>query len=304
MSDSKTERQLNLFFILLNSNRPVTRQEIKDKILDYKNNDSEKAFERMFERDKDELRRNGIRIKTINLNALFDDEIGYQLDKETFVTKNIELNENEKLILKYALNIWSERIVNSNAENIFRKIGVANTDFTDLENFKLDLNSLSIQQSLLKSILMMTEIRILYISAYQDEPYWRTIQPIQIYSQSKELLVKAIDVIDKDYKKYKLSNILELEIQDKKFSNSNELEKQTIDSKKVKIRIKNNAEYYSKLLKSNLISTDLIEISVFNYVASARYLLPYIHVIDEIFDEELKKAVLEELTTIHEAVNG
>ena len=119
MSDSKTERQLNLFFILLNSNRPVTRQEIKDKILDYKNNDSEKAFERMFERDKDELRRNGILIKTINLNPLFEDEIGYLLDKETFVTKNIVLNENEKLILKYALNIWSERIVNSNAENIF-----------------------------------------------------------------------------------------------------------------------------------------------------------------------------------------
>ena len=304
MSDSKTERQLNLFFILLNSNRPVTRQEIKDKILDYKNNDSEKAFERMFERDKDELRRNGILIKTINLNPLFEDEIGYLLDKETFVTKNIELNENEKLILKYALNIWSERIVNSNAENIFRKIGVANTDFTDLENFKLDLNSLSIQQSLLKSILMMNEIRILYISAYQDEPYWRTIQPIQIYSQSKELFVKATDVIDKDYKNYKLSNILELEIQDKKFSNSNELEKQTIDSKKVQIRIKKNAEYYSKLLKSNLISSDLIEISVFNYVASARYLLPYIHVIDEIFDDDLKKAVLEELTTIHEAING
>jgi proteasome accessory factor B len=304
MSDSKTERQLNLFFILLNSNRPVTRQEIKDKILDYKNNDSEKAFERMFERDKDELRRNGILIKTITLNALFEDEIGYLLDKETFVTKNIELNENEKLILKYALNIWSERIVNSNAENIFRKIGVANTDFTELENLKLDLNSLSIQQSLLKSILMMNEIRILYISAYQDEPHWRTIQPIQIYSQSKELFVKAIDVIDKDYKNYKLSNILELEIQDKKFSNSKELEKQTIDSKKVQIRIKKNAEYYSKLLKSNLISNDLIEISVFNHVASARYLLPYIHVIDEIFDEDLKKAVLEELTTIHEAVNG
>ncbi len=304
MSDSKTERQLNLFFILLNSNRPVTRQEIKDKILDYKNNDSEKAFERMFERDKDELRRNGIRIKTINLNALFDDEIGYQLDKETFVTKNIELNENEKLILKYALNIWSERIVNSNAENIFRKIGVANTDFTDLENFKLDFNSFSIQQSILKSILMMNEIRILYISAYQDEPYWRTIQPIQVYSQSKELFVKAIDVKDKKYKNYKLSNILELEIQDKKFTFSKEFEKQTIDSKKVQIRIKKNAEYYSKLLKSNLISSDLIEISVFNYVASARYLLPYIHVIDEIFDDNLKKAVLEELTTIHEAING
>jgi predicted DNA-binding transcriptional regulator YafY len=238
------------------------------------------------------------------LNPLFEDEIGYLLDKETFVTKNIVLNENEKLILKYALNIWSETIVNSNAENIFRKIGVANTDFTDLENIKLDRNSLLIQQSLLKSILMMNEIRILYISAYQDEPHWRTIQPIQIYCQSKELFVKAIDVIDKDYKNYKLSNILELEIQDKKFSYSKELEKQTIDSKKVEIRIKKNAEYYSKLLKSNLISNDLIEISVFNYVASARYLLPYIHVIDEIFDEDLKKAVLEELTTIHEAVNG
>ncbi|MFM9130004.1 MAG: WYL domain-containing protein, partial [Actinomycetes bacterium] len=64
MNESKIERQLNLFFILLNSNRPVTRHEIRSKILDYKNNDSEKAFERMFERDKDDLRKNGIRINT------------------------------------------------------------------------------------------------------------------------------------------------------------------------------------------------------------------------------------------------
>ena len=128
MNESKIERQLNLFFILLNSNRPVTRQELRDKILDYKNNDSEKAFERMFERDKDDLRKNGIRVKTINLDTFFEDEIGYQLDKETFLTKEIVLSDDEKLILKYALSIWNDSLINSNADNIFRKIGVSNAE--------------------------------------------------------------------------------------------------------------------------------------------------------------------------------
>lgn len=304
MNESKIERQLNLFFILLNSNRPVTRQELRDKILDYKNNDSEKAFERMFERDKDDLRKNGIRVKTISLDTFFEDEIGYQLDKETFLTKEIVLSDDEKLILKYALSIWNDSLINSNADNIFRKIGVSNADFSDLGEFKVQLKVFDVHQNLLKAIITRNVINILYISAYQDEPQWRTLQPLQVFNQENELFLRAYDVKTKSAKTYKMLNIIELNVLDEEFRVPNETEHETTNVIKAQLRIRNNRDYYSKILKGLEISSDLIEISVFNYVATARYILPYIHVIDEILDKKLQEAVLAELNKIYEAVSG
>ena len=304
MNESKIERQLNLFFILLNSNRPVTRQELRDKILDYRNNDSEKAFERMFERDKDDLRKNGIRINAISLDTFFEDEIGYQLDKETFLTKEIVLNDDEKLILKYALSIWNDSVVNSNAENIFRKIGVSNADFLDLSELKLQLKVFDVHQKLLKAIISRNVINILYISAYQDEPQWRTLQPLQVFNQENELFLKAYDVKTKSVKTYKMLNIIELNVLDEEFKEPNEAKEETTNVIKAQLRIKNHRDYYSKILKGSEISNDLIEISVFNYVATARFILPYIHVIDEILDAKLQEAVSAELNKIYEAVSG
>ena len=304
MNESKIERQLNLFFILLNSNRPVTRQELRDKILDYRNNDSEKAFERMFERDKDDLRKNGIRINAISLDTFFEDEIGYQLDKETFLTKEIVLNDDEKLVLKYALSIWNDSVVNSNAENIFRKIGVSNADFLDLSELKLQLKVFDVHQKLLKAIISRNVINILYISAYQDEPQWRTLQPLQVFNQENELFLKAYDVKTKSVKTYKMLNIIELNVLDEEFKEPNEAKEETTNVIKAQLRIKNHRDYYSKILKGSEISNDLIEISVFNYVATARFILPYIHVIDEILDAKLQEAVSAELNKIYEAVSG
>jgi hypothetical protein len=39
-------------------------------------------------------------------------------------------------------------------------------------------------------------------------------------------------------------------------------------------------------------------------VATARFILPYIHVIDEILDKELREAVIIELNKMYEAING
>jgi predicted DNA-binding transcriptional regulator YafY len=304
MNESKIERQLNLFFILLNSNRPVTRHEIKNKILDYKNNDSEKAFERMFERDKDDLRKNGIRINTINLDSLFDDEIGYQLDKETFIAKEITLREDEKLILKYALSLWNDGEVYLNAENVFRKIGVPNTDFVELADLRHQNRAFEIHQKILKAIISHNQIKILYISAYQDEPQWRILQPLQVTTQANDLFLQAVEVNAKNSKSYKILNILEVEILNEKFLPVKLIDEDKVNIKKVQLRIKSNKDYYVKILNGVVISADLIEISVFNYVSTARFLLPYIHVIDEILDKELREAVLIELNNIYEAVNG
>lgn len=73
----KNERLINLTIALLHTSRFLTKGEIFAKVLGYEgNNDS---MERMFERDKDELRAIGIPISVAQIDPLFDDEVGYRI---------------------------------------------------------------------------------------------------------------------------------------------------------------------------------------------------------------------------------
>ena len=75
MNNTKSERLLNLLILLLVSRSFVTKDRIRDVIDDYRRG-SDEAFEKMFERDKDELRSLGIPIEVGHLDAFFDDEVG------------------------------------------------------------------------------------------------------------------------------------------------------------------------------------------------------------------------------------
>ena len=56
MSARKSERLLNLLITLLVARGYVTKQRLREVIPDYREAASDEAFERMFERDKDDLR--------------------------------------------------------------------------------------------------------------------------------------------------------------------------------------------------------------------------------------------------------
>ena len=72
MSDQKTERLINLTLALLASKRYLSKSEIFNTVAGYSG--SSESMERMFERDKDELRNLGIQIEVKALDPLFDDE--------------------------------------------------------------------------------------------------------------------------------------------------------------------------------------------------------------------------------------
>ena len=57
------ERVLNLLAFLLTSSRPVTADEIRHTVAGY-DQETDEAFRRTFERDKDELRALGVTIRT------------------------------------------------------------------------------------------------------------------------------------------------------------------------------------------------------------------------------------------------
>jgi proteasome accessory factor B len=68
----KNERLVNLTIALLATKRYLTKNEIFRNIEGYEG--SAEAKERMFERDKDDLRKLGIQIEVGGLDPLFDDE--------------------------------------------------------------------------------------------------------------------------------------------------------------------------------------------------------------------------------------
>ena len=80
MSSEKTERLVNLTMALLASRRFMTKGEIFRKVEGYSG--AQETKERMFERDKDELRSMGIDIEVGGLDPLFDDEAGYRISPE------------------------------------------------------------------------------------------------------------------------------------------------------------------------------------------------------------------------------
>lgn len=108
MSSPKTERLLNLVICLLSTRRPLTKAQIRQAVPQYARNASTDAFERMFERDKDELRELGIPLVATNEDALFEDEVGYRVDREAYALPQVSFEPDELAVLGLASRVWQQ----------------------------------------------------------------------------------------------------------------------------------------------------------------------------------------------------
>jgi proteasome accessory factor B len=104
VSDQKTERLINLTLALLSSKRYLTKSEIFKNVAGYSG--SAETMERMFERDKDDLRNLGVRIEVRALDPLFEDDQGYLIDSKTFQINPNDFSKEEILLLTMAANLW------------------------------------------------------------------------------------------------------------------------------------------------------------------------------------------------------
>ena len=118
----RTERLLNLVFCLLSTSRPVSRANIREVIPGYGDAPSIVAFERMFERDKDELRSMGIPIETV-LDAGGDVE-GYRL-AEDYPLPDVTFTTEELGVLALAASVWQEATLGGPATHALRKLEAA-----------------------------------------------------------------------------------------------------------------------------------------------------------------------------------
>jgi proteasome accessory factor B len=97
------ERVLNTLIYLLESPRPVTAEDIRRTVPGY-SQDSDEAFHRMFERDKDLLRQLGVPLKLVALDA-WEVDFGYTVDPEEYAMADPGLTPEERASLSLAARI-------------------------------------------------------------------------------------------------------------------------------------------------------------------------------------------------------
>lgn len=116
----KTERLVNLTIALLATKRYLTKSEIFRTIEGYEG--SAESKERMFERDKDDLRNLGIDIEVGSFDPLFEDEAGYRIKPDNYQFQLGEISSQEVSLLSLAAEAWRGAALAGSAQTALRKL--------------------------------------------------------------------------------------------------------------------------------------------------------------------------------------
>lgn len=120
------ERILNLLAFLLTIGRPVPAEEIRHTVAGY-DPDNDDAFKRMFERDKELLRRLGIPIK-LTTTGTFELEYGYVIQPGEYGLPDPGLNDEERAALWLAAQVVRIGGETASADALMKLGGSLTTD--------------------------------------------------------------------------------------------------------------------------------------------------------------------------------
>jgi proteasome accessory factor B len=116
----KIERLINLTIALLASKRYLTKSEIFRTVEGYEG--SAETKERMFERDKDDLRSLGISIDVGSFDPLFNDEAGYRIKSDNYQLNLGEITPTEISLLSLAADAWQGAALADAAQSAILKL--------------------------------------------------------------------------------------------------------------------------------------------------------------------------------------
>lgn len=118
----RTERLLNLLFALMASARPVPKHVLREAIDAYRESPSDEAFERMFERDKDELRGMGVPVETVEGADGLGGIEGYRVAADDYALPEVGFTADELAVLGLAARVWEQASLGPAAQRAVRKL--------------------------------------------------------------------------------------------------------------------------------------------------------------------------------------
>ena len=200
MSDQKTERLINLTLALLASKRYLSKSEIFNTVAGYSG--SAESMERMFERDKDELRNLGIQIEVKALDPLFDDEQGYLIASDTFQINADDFTNDDLMLLNMAANLWSSSELGEDAKTALLKIHSISGPINNDQIFAgsiLDNQDAKILTGIFEAVDKQIELRFRYKGSI------RQVKPYGLFTQNGFWYLVAQD--EEIVKQFKLIRI-------------------------------------------------------------------------------------------------
>lgn len=208
MASRKNERLINLTIALLATKRYLTKSEIFRTIEGYEG--SAESKERMFERDKDDLRRIGIVIDVQGVDPGFEDEPGYRIHPDTYSLNLGELNGVEVALLSLAAEAWRGAALGESAQSALvklRSLGIA-SDFDALPNLSPKLNVRSPNfVPLTRAIADRVSITFKYLSAQLQEES-RTVDPTGLGSREGNWYLVGFDKDRAETRTFRLDRIV------------------------------------------------------------------------------------------------
>ncbi|MBO0978989.1 YafY family protein [Microbacterium sp. SD291] len=197
------ERLTNLVVALMATEIGLTKQQILDNVSGYRQRADagarSDALEKMFERDKDELRTLGIPVETIGDAADPNDlrEARYRIPQAEYdLPADIEFTPAELAVLRLAGSVWSAESVSGDAQAGVRKIRALGIDGDEpIIGFAPRITARDaafgpLQEAIEKSRVVVFD----YLKPGEDAPRQRTIQPLALVDYEARWHVFGIDV--------------------------------------------------------------------------------------------------------------
>jgi len=212
----KSERLVNLTIALLATKRYLTKSEIFRTVEGYEG--APEAMERMFERDKDDLRSLGIAIELGTFDPLFEDEAGYRITPASYRLDLGELDGTDIALLSLAASAWSGAALEKESTSALVKLASMGID-SDSEALSLLTPLVGATNEnfalITDAIIRRSEIQFEYVSADLSRRA-RRIAPYSMRGQSGSWYLVGLDREKESLRTFRLDRIISEVTVDKK----------------------------------------------------------------------------------------
>lgn len=211
------ERLLSLIVALMASGRGLTKEQVLSTVSGYREardeGRSQDALERMFERDKEELRALGVPLHTVGDPTDPDDlrEARYRIPKTEYVLpEDLTFTAAEIAVLNLAGAVWSEESVSADAQSALRKIRALGLDVDEpIIGFA---PRVSLRDPAFPALRRANEegrvVRFTYVKPGDESPRLRRVSPLAIFEYEGRWHVYGIDRDIDEERTFLLSRIV------------------------------------------------------------------------------------------------
>jgi proteasome accessory factor B len=175
----KAERLMNLTICLLVARTNITKERIRQAVEGY-HDLTDEAFDRMFDRDKEELRVLGVPIEVAPVVRGFEDEVGYRIHRAKFELPEIILEADEAAVIGLAARVWQHARLASATSQGLRKLKAGGVDVDESALAMLEPQLVSDEPAfddVLEAVTSRTPISFGYRAAGALDSTSRTVEP-------------------------------------------------------------------------------------------------------------------------------